>query len=462
MANPLHPYLILFVWLSTVLLTACTPTEPPPAKPWREELTVIVAQGESSVDTEFEQQLIALFAKQLQVKVKLLPLQLDQITPPLIAGKAHIAAAGLRGNAAGGLRFASSYQTVSEQMVCNDPPSHLKGLISKTIAVVAGSAQDAALREAQQKLPALNWEARHQQTVTSLLAEVAAGKLECTVANEEQLALAHNYYPKLDAAFDIAAPSKLAWAFAPNGDEALFAEAQKFFALIKQDGTLRRLLDRFYGHNERLEPIDSVAFITKAQTELPHLRNLFEEAGTLTGIDWQLLAAIGYHESHWNPLATSFTNVRGIMMLTEDTADRMNVTDRLDPRQSIMAGARYLQLLKEQLPLHIPDEERTWLALAAYNQGLGHLEDARVLAAHNGLNPDSWMDVKKMMPLLSQPQYFEQTKHGYARGGEAVVLVETVHLYYDMLKHMDTREIPDLPEAPFHLKLPEITQFSSP
>ena len=242
----------------------------------------------------------------------------------------------------------------------------------------------------------------------------------------------------------------------------MFAEAQKFFANIKQDGTLRRMLDRFYGHNERLEPIDSVTFITKAQTELPRLRNLFEEAGRVTGIEWQLLAAIGYHESHWNPLATSFTNVRGIMMLTGETADRMKVTDRLDPRQSIMAGARYLQMLKEQLPPRIADEERTWLALAAYNQGMGHLEDARVLTARKGLNADSWADVKKLMPQLTMPGIFEQTKHGYARGGEAVVLVETVHLYYDMLKHLDTHEIPTLPESPFHLKLPDGFKFNLP
>ena len=460
MANPAHRYLVLLVWLSVPLLTTCTPSKPT-LKPWREELTIIVPQDQSSVGAEFRQQLIALFAKQLQVKIKLLPLPLDQVTPALMSGKAHFAAAGLRSNGTEGLRFTSSYQSVSEQVVCADPPRHLNGLAGKTIAIASGSAQETALREAQQKLPALHWEARPKQTVESLLSEVAAGTLECTIANEEQLALARNYYPKLDAAFDIAEPSKLAWAFALNGDEALFAETQNFFAQIKRDGTLHRLLDRYYGHNERLEPIDSVTFITKTQTELPHLRHLFEEAGMVTGIDWQLLAAIGYHESHWNPLATSFTNVRGIMMLTEDTADRMNVTNRLDPRQSILAGARYLQLLKEQLPLRIPDEERTWLALAAYNQGMGHLEDARFLTARNGLNADSWTDVKKMMRLLTQPEYFEQTKHGYARGGEAVVLVETVHLYYDMLKHMDSHEIPDLPTTPFHLKLPKTTEFGA-
>ena len=456
----------LLAVLCAALLSSCTPDDTPAdtsKKAWREELVIIVPQDKGTASTEFELQLVALFAKQLQVKTKLLPLPPDKITPALMTGRAHIAAAGLRSNENGGLRFGPSYQIVSEQVVCNGkPPRHADRLIGKTIAVAAGSAQEAALREAQQKLPALHWESRRQKLPADLLAEVATNKLECTVANEEQLALARNFYPNLDAAFDIAEPSKLAWAFAPDGDEALFAEAQKFFTLIKHDGTLRRLLDRYYGHNERLEPMDAVAFVTSTRTVLPHFRHLFEEAGRLTGIDWQLLAALGYHESHWNPLATSPTNVRGMMMLTEDTADRMNVTDRLDPRQSILAGARYLQLLREQLPPRIAEEERTWLALAAYNQGMGHLEDARVLTARAGLNPDAWVDVRKMMPLLAQPEYFEQTKHGYARGGEAVILVETVHLHYDMLKHLDTHEVPYLPAEPFHLKFPGIPKFSLP
>ncbi|TXT22550.1 MAG: Lytic transglycosylase catalytic [Gallionellaceae bacterium] len=456
----------LGVWLGVLLLSACTPASPPeapPVKPWREELTVIVPEGDKNVDAEFERQLVGLFAKQLQVKIRLLPLPPDRVIPALLTRKAHIAAAGLRSTGGDGLRYAHPYQTVSEQVVCNGAAPRRPGALpGRRVAVVAGSAQDVALREAQRKLPALRWEVRHKQSAADLLAEVAAGKLECTVANEEQLALARNFYPSLAAAFDIAAPSMLAWAFPPGGNDMLFAEAQKFFAFIRQDGALGRLLDRYYGHNERLEPVDAVAFITKTRTDLPHFRSLFEEAGLLTGIDWQLLAALSYHESHWNPLATSPTNVRGMMMLTEDTADRMKVSNRLDPHQSIEAGARYLQLLKDQLPLRIAEEERTWMALAAYNQGLGHLEDARVLTARAGLNPDMWGNVKKMMPLLGQPQYFEQTKHGRARGGEAVILVETVRLYYDMLKLLNSHEIPQLPLSPYHLKLPSARKNGTP
>ena len=451
MYDPLRSLFLPVALLCATFLAACTPDDLP-RKPWREELTVIVVQAENDVAAEFELQLVALFAKQLQLKTRLLSLPLDQVMPSLLANKAHIAAAGLRRNDSSGLRYGPTYQTVSEQVVCSGtPPRRMDGLPGKTIAVVAGSSQEAVLMEAQQQLPALHWEARHNQTSAGLLAEVAAGKLECTLANEEQLALARNFYPRLDAAFGLAVPSRLAWAFAPDGNAALLEEAQKFFTLIKQDGTLHRLLDRYYGHNERLEPVDAVAFITKTRTVLPHYRHLFEEAGTLTGIEWQLLAAVGYQESHWNPLATSRTNVRGMMMLTEDTADRMNVSNRLDARQSVMAGGRYLQLLKEQLPLRIDEPDRTWLALAAYNQGYGHLEGARILAQQSGLNPDAWADVKKVMPLLADPRYFEQAQHGHARGGEAVIFVETVRLYHDILKNLNLREVPHLAKKPYYL-----------
>jgi membrane-bound lytic murein transglycosylase F len=202
---------------------------------------------------------------------------------------------------------------------------------------------------------------------------------------------------------------------------------------------LRHLIDRYYGHNERLEAMDAEVFITRTRTLLPHYRRWFEEAADLTGIEWELLAALSYRESHWNPNATSYTNVRGMMMLTEETADRMGVENRLDAHSSILAGARYLQLLKEQLPLRIREEDRLWLALAAYNQGMGHLEDARILAGQSGLNPDVWADVKRVMPLLARPSVYKQAKRGKARGGEAVILVETVRLYHDMLKRMESQ-----------------------
>ncbi|HEY4697982.1 MAG TPA: membrane-bound lytic murein transglycosylase MltF [Gallionella sp.] len=423
---------------STLLLAACGQQLPA----WHSgKLVIVVPEIEQGAEAEFERELAQLFAVQLHATLETVPLSQDKISAALTGHQAHLAAASLRSeinNTA--LQFGPSYQSVRELLVCNRDRSsmtELADLKGKEFAVVAGSAQEVALREAQGNLPALQWQARHNFTAMDLLAEVAEGTLDCTVANQLQLAEARNYHPNLVAALDVAPPSRLAWGFPMDVDPGLLGQVQIFFARIRQDGTLHRLMDRYYGHNNRLDRQDAAAFITGIRTVLPRYRPLFEEAATITGEDWRLLAALAYQESQWDPLATSYTNVRGMMMLTEDTADRMKVNNRLDARESILAGAKYLMLLKEQMPSRIPEPDRTWLALAAYNNGYGHLEDARVLTHRAGLNRDSWLDVKKQMPLLNRPGYYRTLKHGYARGGEAVILVESIRNYYDMLKRLE-------------------------
>ena len=85
------------------------------------------------------------------------------------------------------------------------------------------------------------------------------------------------------------------------------------------------------------------------------------------------------------------------------------------------------------VPDRILEPDRSWMALAAYNVGFGHLEDARILTEIHGYDPDRWMDVREFLPLLSQRRWYKQTKHGYARGREPVVYVENIRSYYDTL-----------------------------
>jgi membrane-bound lytic murein transglycosylase F len=157
-----------------------------------------------------------------------------------------------------------------------------------------------------------------------------------------------------------------------------------------------------------------------------------------------LLAAVGYQESHWDPTATSHTGVRGLMMLTEETARALKVPDRLDPRSSIFGGARYFVWLRNQIPKRILEPDRTWFTLAAYNVGVGHLEYARILTQMHGKNPDAWIDVREHLPLLTQAKGYTRVKRGYARGWEPVRFVENIRGYMDILDWVatDTRPIP--------------------
>jgi membrane-bound lytic murein transglycosylase F len=171
---------------------------------------------------------------------------------------------------------------------------------------------------------------------------------------------------------------------------------------------------------------------------------VFQEVALAYDLDWRLLAAIGYQESHWDPDAASVTGVRGVMMLTQRTATQLGVTDRLDPEQSIEGGARYFKQMRKRLPGRIPEPDRSWMALAAYNMGMGHLRDARKLTQQQGGNPDRWQDVNERLPLLSQEKYYRETRYGYARGYEARQYVENIRRYYDALIWMETRAHPML------------------
>ena len=213
----------------------------------------------------------------------------------------------------------------------------------------------------------------------------------------------------------------------------LAADLDKFIARVSRDGTLARLIERYVPDLKQFQRLDASGLHERVRTALPLYRQLFRDAQGKTGIDWRFLAALAYQESKWDPGATSETGVRGFMQITEDTARRLGVTNLLDPGQNVLAGARYLRDLKEKLPARIQEPDRTWLALAAYNIGLGHLEDARVLAQRQGFDPDHWTNVKRALPLLALPEHYENAKLGYARGGMPVAFVDRVRGYYDVL-----------------------------
>ena len=318
----------------------------------------------------------------------------------------------------------------------NFKPQDLQQLVGKNIVIPIGATQEKRLLHLKQTIPDLAWSAVDSPS-EYLLEKLAKGEVDYTVANALEIKQAKHLYSSIDSAFELQASSSQ-WIFPKFVKSELFNEAETFFARIQEDGTLKQLLDSYIGHLHQLKAGDIHFFKEKIRIKLPNLRKYFIQAEKLTHIDWRLIAALAYQESHWNPKAKSSTGVRGMMMLTQDTAKRMKVKNRLDAQQSILAGAQYLQLLKEKLSENIVEPDRTWIALAAYNQGYGHIVDARTLAQRFDLNPDLWINLKKTLPLLSKQKYFSTLKYGKTRGGEAVTLTESVRAYYNILKqHYD-------------------------
>ncbi|MEQ1600741.1 MAG: membrane-bound lytic murein transglycosylase MltF [Methylophilaceae bacterium] len=425
------------------------------------ELIVVTHNGPNTYfvnDTNtysgLEYDLVNLFVQDLGKEYSVKFVVVDNITeviPTLLKGKAHVAAADLsithlRQHL---VKFSVPYQSVQQQVVFNkeenNAPNTVQDLLGKRVAVPAGTSYAERLSSLVQKLPALRWQALPNVGADELLEQVAEGLVDYTVADDHLVTLMQNYYPNLGQGMALGEPEKIAWAFPKSVDPWLYDKANVFFTRIKKDGTLRNLIDRYYGHSERLNPLDVTTFLSRSRTLLPQYIRLFKQAQETTDLDWRLLAAISYQESHWDTFNTSPTNVRGLMMLTEATADLLGVTNRLDPKQSIPAGARYVKQMADTIPDAVPEPDRTWMALAAYNIGYAHLLDARALAKRMKLNPDSWADVKKTLPLLNQQKYYSTVKYGYARGGAPVIFVESIRTYHSILEKFSPKHQPVLP-----------------
>jgi membrane-bound lytic murein transglycosylase F len=447
-----------FLLLLAGLLAGCQDA-PPPVPPIAQsrELVVLTLNGPATyfedaqgLPSGFEYDLANLFARELDVKVSFLlvdnPAKIDKA---LRAGQAHLAAAALARHFdfPGGLAWGPAYFTTQHQIVgraAEIKVKSMKDIAGKRVGVVEESVADYLLSDPVkitvpvERLPA-------GTEITELLERVRSGALDYALVESNRFTLVRKFYPQLDVAFALGKPVDYAWLVSSVDKKRILEAAQPFFERIAKDGTLKRLTDRYYGHAARITPVDSGKLLDLIAKQLPRLKAHFEEAEQVSGVDWRLIAAIAYQESHWDAAAISPTGVRGIMMLTEETADRLQVKNRLDPRESVLGGARYFALLKEGLPTRIMDPDRTFLALAAYNLGVGHMEDARVLAQRAGLSPDKWQDVRQVIGKLTDPEAFQSLKHGYARGFEALQFVDNVRNYYDILARMEPRGPPLVP-----------------
>jgi membrane-bound lytic murein transglycosylase F len=385
-----------------------------------------------------EYDLAANFAASLGVRLYIysVPNSTD-VLRELAARRAHIAAAGLtRGQSLpSGLGYGPPYQQVREHLIFRmgaSRPANIGSAGRGHIEVVAGSAHAQTLQDFRVRHPELAWVENPSTETEELLYRLSKREFDYTVADSNEFAISRAFHPEIRIAFDLNTGKSLAWAV-DGRDTSLLNRVTAFFAGIRADGTLTDILNTYYASRDRFDYIQSRDFIGHVETRLPQYRHWFKEAAEEVSVDWRLLAAIGYQESHWDPTATSFTGVRGVMMLTEETARSLDILDRTDPRASIFGGARYFARIRNRMPQRIAEPDRTWMALAAYNVGIGHLEDARILTQLHGKNPDVWADVSEHLPLLTQEKWYTRVKRGYARGWEPVRFVQNIRGYRDIL-----------------------------
>jgi len=432
---------------AVLLLAGCTRQEPSAIDALRErgELRVVTlnlptcyylgAHGTEGL----EYQLASRFASQLGVKLTMYPVVNERaMQDELGAGRADIAAASLTDSADwqrvadAAVPYANIQQLVVYRRSGTRPRDTLQ-LESARLAVRAGSPQESILERLRRTVaPALQW----VQTAPSSadpIEDVDTGSADYAITDAREFSYARHLYPNVLVGFALPDTRPVQW-MVRKGATALLEAVDQFFGALAQSGELTQVVQDASGDARRFQYEESREFQTHVADRLPRYRSWFEQAAAQVGIDWRLLAAIGYQESKWDPRAASEDGAEGLMMLTADTAQAMGISDRDDPQQSIFAGARYLAQVRQMIPERIPEPDRTWLTIAAYNVGFGHLEDARIITQALGKDPDSWAEVREQLPLLAQGRWYARAKRGYARGWEPVQFVDRIQRFLTLLE----------------------------
>ena len=384
-------------------------------------------------------QMVSQFAREnnYQLNIVIAP-HIDDIYQALDEGVADIGLVGHPLSLSRQVDYPQSlpYMNVTTELIYRHGtgrPETFEELSGRTIVLQDNEQLREKQRFIQAHYPDINWKLS-KLSVEELVGMVNSGAIDYTLVDSHDYLSIRALYSKTREAFPIYYPEPLSLALSTSAHAQLAGSLDQYITAIKSDGSLDQWLERFYGHAHDTNPRGSRTFFSRVNNRLPKYQDLIQEIAEEYNIDWRLLAAVAYQESHWNPKAKSPTGVRGMMMLTLETSKLVGVSNRLDAEQSLRGGAKYLQSVMMRLPESIKQPDRTWFALASYNVGLGHVLDVREITEFHGGNPDRWVDIKKYLPLLEREEWHQFTRYGYARGNEPVGYVQNIRHFRDLLE----------------------------
>ena len=435
---------IFLTFLLIILLPCCSPH--------KKNLSEIIKSGKITVITSnnancyysyrnstmgFEYELAKSFAEHLGVKLKVKTPPWHKMTSALNKGKGDFVAASLTITQ---LRkktvdFSNPYLSIQQYVIIhkdNKDIRKLKDLNGKTIHVRKASSYQEKLQELAEEKLDINLVLHKKVPTEELIRMVAEKEIEITIADSNVALLNRRYYPETRMIFPIENKQSLGWAVRKEHPE-LLKEINNFFNIIKENGTFDEIYNRYYAGINIFNYLDLQKFSERLETRLPKYKALIKRESKKYGFDWLLIAATIYQESYFQPNAKSYTGVRGLMQITQQTALEMGIKNRLDPEESIKGGVKYLYHLYNRFD-KIDDFDKILFALASYNVGYNHVRDAQKIALKKELDPHKWVSLKQVLPLLRFPEYYQDAKYGYARGTEPVRYVERILVYYDILK----------------------------
>lgn len=389
----------------------------------------------------FDYELAREFADHLGVRLRIVSCDTwEDMRTALYSGRGDLIAAGMEITASRSRQaaFSNGYREVQQHLISHrsqPPVATLRDLAGKTVDVGRGSAHHERLEELQREGIDVIIRPHDNLPDDLLIQKVARGEIDFTIANSNIALMIRRYYPSASVQALSRDTVPLGWAVRPEARQ-LLEKVNSFFRHISETGRLDDIYEKYHWSIGDFDYLDLKTFHERMHTRLPRYRPFIKEAARKNGFDWCLIAAQAYRESHLDPLARGAYDAQGLMQIRPATARSLKIADALDPVASIKGGVQYLKWLYELFD-GVEEDDRTLLALAAYNVGPGHVQDARRLASKKGLDPNRWESVAKTLPLLRYRAYYQNAEQGFCRGDITVAYVKHILIYWDILKRQE-------------------------
>lgn len=389
-----------------------------------------------------EHRLLEHIAKELNLKLEWAEKdQFGALFSDIENGESHMAAANISVTSKRRQHFIFSepYLSTRTLIITHASDKSIRSLedLGNSLVVLSDSSYSHQLHALTRGQPELHWQEENLK-ITELLDQLEQKKIQASMIDENLFEMFKAFYPNIKVAFALNSETNIAFAL-PQSEAGrhLMNQINPIIQAPATQALIQKLQKQYLPDPVAYDPVGTFYFRKLSQSRLVDYVDYFKQAGKAYSLDWRLLAAIAYQESHWNPKAVSPTGVKGLMMLTQNTAKEMGIKNRMDPEQSIFAAAKYLQILLKKMPQRIESENRIWFALAAYNLGFRHLENARVLAQRSGKNPDLWHQVKPFFKQLSDQKTALELDSNTVDGEQAAHYVARIQTYYRFLIWLD-------------------------
>jgi len=387
----------------------------------------------------FEYELVRHFADSQGLRLEMIVVpSRDLLTQWLLEGKGDMIAASIsvpKTNDNDQLRYSRAYDKVYEIVVGRakeDEVENVNQLRGRSFHVRKSSSYWRTLTELNKNGAALKIKLvpEHEET-EEIIAKVASGEYDLTLADSNILDIEMTWRDDIKGVLNLGEEVSHAWVVRDDAPKLLEAVNQyirkeyrgEFYNITRRKyfekpKTIKKRLEERVdrGSNGRLSPYDDFA----------------KKYAEKYNFDWRMIVAQMYQESRFDPNAKSWAGARGLMQVMPRTASQLGIKNLKDPKNSVEAGVKYLDWLRDRFEPELSVKDRMWFTLAAYNAGAGHVHDARTLARKKGWESNRWFgNVERAMLLLSKREYAKTAKHGYVRGGEPVKYVREIRDRYD-------------------------------